>query len=69
MASTTLKIPALKISAEPDKCYYIQNEPAVRGKRVDLSTDLPLDLILEIDINHTDINKNQVYQDMKVPEF
>jgi len=69
MGSTTLKIPTLKIGAEPDKCYYIQNEPAVRGKKVDLSVDPPPDLIIEVDITHTDINKNQLYQEMKVPEF
>jgi Uma2 family endonuclease len=69
MGSTTLKIPILKVGAEPDKCYYIQNEPAVRGKKVDLSTDPPPDLIIEVDITHTDINKNQLYQEMRVPEF
>lgn len=68
MGSTTLKIP-IKIGAEPDKCYYIQNEPAVRGKKVDLSIDPPPDLVLEVDITHTDINKKQLYQEMKVPEF
>lgn len=69
MASTTLKIPNSKIGAEPDKCYYIQNEPSVRGKTVDLAVDPPPDLILEVDITHTDINKTQLYQEMKVPEF
>lgn len=69
MGSTTLRIPTFKIGAEPDKCYYIQNEPAVRGKTVDLAVDPPPDLILEVDITHTDINKNQLYQEMKVPEF
>ncbi len=69
MASTTLKIPNSKIGAEPDKCYYIQNEPAVRRKTVDLALDPPPDLILEVDITHTDINKKQLYQEMKVPEF
>lgn len=69
MASTTLKLPILKVGTEPDKCYYIQNEPAVRGKKVDLEVDPPPDLILEVDITHTDINKNQLYQEMKVPEF
>lgn len=57
MAFTTLKIRSLKIGAEPDKCYCIQNKPAVRGKKVDLSIDPPPDLILEIDITYTDINK------------
>jgi len=69
MGSTTLKIPTLKVGAEPDKCYYIQNEPAVRGKKVDLSIDPPPDIIIEVDITHTDINKKQLYQEMKVPEF
>jgi len=69
MASTTLNKSELKIGAEPDKCYYIQNEPAVRGKKVDLAIDPPPDLVVEVDITHTDINKNQLYQEMKVPEF
>lgn len=69
MASTTLNKPELKIGAEPDKCYYIQNEPAVRGKKVDLAVDPPPDLVVEVDITHTDIDKNQLYQEMKVPEF
>ncbi|WP_009632110.1 Uma2 family endonuclease [Synechocystis sp. PCC 7509] len=69
MASTTLNKPELKIGSEPDKCYYIQNEPAVRGKIVNLAIDPPPDLVLEVDITHTDINKTQLYQEMKVPEF
>lgn len=69
MASTTLNKPELQIGAEPDKCYYIQNEPIVRGKKVDLAIDPPPDLVLEVDITHTDINKNQLYQEMQVPEF
>lgn len=69
IASTTLNKPELKVGAEPDKCYYIQNEPAVRGKIVDLATDPPPDLVLEVDITHTDINKKQLYLEMKVPEF
>jgi Uma2 family endonuclease len=36
---------------EPDQCFYIQNEAAIRGKRrIDLSVDPPPDLALEIDI-------------------
>lgn len=69
MASTTLNKPELKVGSEPDKGYYIQNEPVVRGKIVNLAIDPPPDLILEVDITHTDINKNQLYQEMKVPEF
>jgi len=69
MASTTLNKPELKIGSEPDKCYYIQNEPLVRGKIVNLAIDPPPDLILEVDITHTDIDKNKLYEQMGVLEF
>jgi Uma2 family endonuclease len=69
MGSTTLNLPTLTVGAEPDQGYYIANERSVRGKTVDLTTDPPPDLILEIDITHTDINKNALYAEMGVPEF
>lgn len=55
--------------AEPDKCYFITNEPLVRGKTVDLAIDPPPDLVMGIDITHTDINKNALYAEIGVPEF
>ena len=69
MGSTTLDRPDLKRSAEPDNCYYIQHQPQVAGKIVDLNTDPPPDLIVEIDITHTDIDKLNLYASMGVPEF
>jgi len=69
MGSTTLSRPDLQRSAEPDNCYYIQNQPKVAGKIVDLSVDPPPDLIAEIDITHTDIDKLNLYASMGVPEF
>ncbi|PSB18547.1 Uma2 family endonuclease [Phormidesmis priestleyi ULC007] len=69
LGSTTLNRPDLRAGAEPDKCYYIQNEPLVRGRTVDLKTDPPPDLVVEIDITHTDINKKALYQQMGVNEF
>jgi Uma2 family endonuclease len=69
MASTTLRREKLQKGAEPDKCYYIQNEPLVRGRTVDLAKDPPPDLVVEIDITHTDIDKNALYASMGVPEF
>jgi Uma2 family endonuclease len=69
MGSTTLNRPDLQKSAEPDDCYYIQNQPLVAGKTVDLNTDPPPDLIAEVDITHTDINKLLLYASMGVPEF
>jgi Uma2 family endonuclease len=69
LASTTLNRLDLRSGAEPDQCYYIANEPLVRGKTVDLATDPPPDLIVEVDITHTDINKNLLYAEMGIPEF
>jgi Uma2 family endonuclease len=69
LGSTTLKCAALQTSPEPDNCYYIQNEPLVRGKKVDLATDPPPDLVVEIDITHSDINKLNLYARLQVPEF
>jgi Uma2 family endonuclease len=41
----------------------------VRGKTVNSKTDPPPDLVIEVDITHTDINKNALYKDLGVPEF
>ena len=69
MGSTTLNRDDLQRSAEPDNCYYIQNQPKVVGKTVDLNQDPPPDLIVEVDITHTNINKLTFYSSMGVPEF
>jgi Uma2 family endonuclease len=69
LQSTTLSKPGLKVGSEPDQCYYIANEFRVRGKIVDLKIDPPPDLIVEVDITHTDIDKNALYAEMGVPEF
>lgn len=69
MGSTTLERQVLDRAAEPDNAYYIQHQPLVAGRNVDLETDPPPDLVVEIDITHTDIDKLTLYADMGVPEF
>ncbi len=69
MGSTTLDREDLNRGAEPDNAYYIQNQPQVAGRKVDLKQDLPPDLIIEVDISKTDIDKNRLYASMGVPEF
>jgi Uma2 family endonuclease len=69
MGSTTINYPQLQKGAEPDNAYYIQNAEAVAGRNVDFATDPPPDLIVEVDITHTDILKNQFYAQLAVPEF
>lgn len=69
MGSTTLDREALERSAEPDNAYYIQNQPSVAGRDIDLDRDPPPDLVVEVDITHTDIDKLALYAAMGVPEF
>ncbi len=69
MGSTTLDRSDWDRGAEPDNAYYIQNQPRVAGRKIDLATDPPPDLVVEIDITHTDINKPALYASMGVPEF
>jgi Uma2 family endonuclease len=69
MGSTTLDREDLNRGAEPDNAYYIQHQPLVAGRKVDLATDPPPDLIVEVDITHTDIDKNNLYASMGVPEL
>lgn len=69
MGSTTMNYPNLKKGAEPDNAYYLQNQPLVKGRKVDFSQDPPPDLVVEVDITHTDIAKNQFYASLEVPEF
>jgi Uma2 family endonuclease len=51
LGSTTFKNEQMIQAVEPDECFYIQHEAAVRGKkRLDLTIDPPPDLAIEIDI-------------------
>jgi Uma2 family endonuclease len=69
MGSTTMNYPGRNKGAEPDNAYYIQHQPLVKGRNVDFSQDPPPDLVVEVDITHTDIDKDQFYADLGVPEF
>ena len=68
--STTLKRQIAKRGIEPDNCYYIQSEPIVRGRQtLDLETDPPPDLAIEIDITCSSVNKLAIYSALAVPEL
>ena len=67
LGSTTFKQPEDR-GLEPDQCFYIKNEAAIRGKkRLDMNIDPPPDLAIEIDLpsrTHPDI-----YAALQVPEL
>lgn len=68
LGSTTYKNQAMLQGIEPDQCFYIQNESAIRGKkRLDLTVDPPPDLALEIDV--TSRTHPNIYQALGVPEL
>ena len=68
LGSTTFKRELMSKGIEPDNCFYIQNEAAVRGKdRLDLSIDPPPDLALEIDLSSR--NHPNIYAALGVPEL
>ena len=67
--STTFRREDLQRGLEPDECYWIANFEAVRHTpEVDLDRDPPPDLVLEIDISRSSINRLEVYRSMGVPE-
>lgn len=68
LGSTTFKNEFMAQGIEPDQCFYIKHEAAIRGKtRIDLTVDPPPDLALEIDI--TSRTHPDIYQALKVPEL
>jgi len=67
LGSTTFK-KSFSTGIEPDQCFYIQNEAAIRGKkRIDLSIDPPPDLAIEIDV--TSRTHPSIYETLGVPEL
>ena len=69
LGSTTFRREALAKGLEPDECYYVQNEPLLRGRvDLDLSVDPPPDLAIEIDITRSSIDRQAIYASLKVPE-
>jgi Uma2 family endonuclease len=68
LGSTTFKNSDMLKGIEPDQCFYIQHEAAVRGKkRLDLTVDPPPDLALEVDI--TARTHPETYAALGVPEL
>ena len=67
--STTFKREDLERGFEPDGCFYIQHAGRIRGKRrIDLTTDPPPDLVIEVDITSPSLNKLPIYASIGVPE-
>jgi Uma2 family endonuclease len=69
LGSTTYKRDDLLKGFEPDSSFYIQNAEAVRGKdEIDLVTDPPPDLVIEVDITSYSLNKFPIFAGLGIPE-
>jgi Uma2 family endonuclease len=67
--STTFRRRRLQRGLEPDNCWWIAHEAAVRGKkRVDLKVDPPPDLAVEVDVTHRVVKRMSIYARLRVPE-
>jgi Uma2 family endonuclease len=69
VGSNTFKRKDLEKGFEPDTCFYIQNVASVLGKeRIDLRSDPPPDLVIEVEVTNAVINKLALYAAVGVPE-
>lgn len=67
--STTLDREDLTRGVEPDSCFYIQNVDRVLGRRkLDLNTDPPPDLAIEVDITSSSRRRFGLYLQLQIPE-
>lgn len=68
--TTTFKSKQLLKGAEPDTCFYVKNAARIIGKRrINLETDPPPDLVVEIDLSRDSLNKFPIYASLGVPEI
>jgi len=69
LGSTTFRREDLDRGFEPDSCFYIQNVTSIRSKkRIDLAVDPPPDLIIEIDITSTSLDRFSICAEAGVVE-
>lgn len=69
LGSATFRREDLARGFEPDSCFYMQSIKLVKGKReLDLRSVPPPDLVIEIDITSSSLDKLPIYAQVGVPE-
>lgn len=67
--STTFRRADLAKGFEADKSYYIIHADKIRAKdRIDLSSDAPPDLVVEVEITSSAIDRMSLFAAMRIPE-
>jgi len=68
--STTLRRQLHQRGIESDECYWIANEPRMRGRRaLNLQRDPPPDLAVEVDVTNSSLDRLDIYATLGVPEI
>jgi Uma2 family endonuclease len=67
--SMTCRNEKMRRALEPDDCFWIANEPLVRGRMdIDLEVDPPPDLSIEIEVSRSALDRMSIYAALRVPE-
>jgi Uma2 family endonuclease len=67
--SMTFQRADLERGLEPDECYWIAHEAANRNvEQADLTRDPPPDLVIEVEISRSSIDRMEIYRRLRVPE-
>jgi Uma2 family endonuclease len=68
--STTLKRRKLKKGLEPDQCFWVANcRRMIERKSLNLAKDPPPDLVIEVDITSSSLDRMKIYAALGVPEI
>ena len=68
--NATWKRRTLSKGVEPDSSFYLQNAGRIIGRReIDLEYDPPPDLVVEIDVTNSSLNKFSIYAALGVSEI
>ena len=69
LGSTTFAREDLARGFEPDACFYLNHaDTIVPDRPLDLTVDPPPDLVIEVDITRSSLNKLPIYAALAVPE-
>jgi len=67
--STTLRRQLRQRGIEADECFWIVSAPRLKGRRrLDLRTDPPPDLVIEVEVTHSALDRLAIYAALGVPE-
>lgn len=67
--STTFQREDIGRGFEPDTCFYVSEAERVRGRKaLELPEDPPPEVVIEVDISNSSIDKMAIYAAMGIPE-